>query len=99
MTEAEELTLQRFAAIMRGAAKDIPRFLAMREHIFTRLDPPHYLEMLAHFDRGAMPGPGALKWTARSLEAIDNNDGLWTFDCIPRFMRTEKQIMYRWLHP
>ena len=40
MTEAEELTLQRFAAIMRGAAKDIPRFLAMREHIFTRLDPP-----------------------------------------------------------
>lgn len=99
MTEAEELTLHRFAAIMRGAAKDIPRFLAMREHIFTRLDPPHYLEMLAHFDRGAIPGPGALKWTARSLEAIDNNEGLWTFDCIPRFVRTEKQIMYRWLHP
>ena len=55
--------------------------------------------MLAHFDRGAMPGPGALKWTARSLEAIDNDEGLWTFDCLPRFMRTEKQIMYRWLHP
>ena len=99
MTEAEELTVQRFAAIVRGAAKRIPRFLAMREHIFTRLDPAHYLEMLQHIEGGPTPGKAALKWTARSLKVVDDDDGLWTLDCLPRSMRTERESLYQRLHP
>lgn len=87
MTEEEELTVQRFAAIERGAAKGIARFEQLSDHLWCEL-PQHQLETMHALARGDLVlHKSACRAVARELAEIKAGKKLTTMDDLPRFLR------------
>jgi hypothetical protein len=90
MTEEEELTVQRFAAIERGAAKGIARFEQLSDHLWCEVSAPH-LDTMRRLARGErVPHEGACRAVAKELAAVASGKPLTTMENIPRFLRRER---------
>ena len=71
MTEADELTIQRFAAIARGYDKGVPRlawiYLYLIEHVHNR----HIRRMTMLMEGAHVPHEEACRVVAKALDEID----------------------------
>ena len=91
MPEDDELTIQRFIAIERGAAKGIARFEQLREHLWCELPTPH-LDTMRQLAQGEqVPHEGACRAVAKELAEIEAGKTLITFDDLPRFLRRKRE--------
>lgn len=87
MTEEDELTIQRFAAIERGAAKGIDRFRDIQEHLWCEIATPH-LDTMQQLARGErVPHENACRAVAKELTEIEAGKKPLTLSEIPRFLR------------
>lgn len=90
MTEEEELTVQRFAAIERGAAKGIARFERLSDHLWCEV-PATHLETMRALARGEQATyKAACRAVARELAAVEAGKPLTAMSDIPRFLRRER---------
>ena len=87
MTEDDRLTILRFAAIERGAAKGIPRFKRLQDHLWIELPLPVLLTMRALAHGEDLPHEEACRAVAAELAKIEAGAPLMTYDDPPRFLR------------
>lgn len=92
MTEDDRLTILRFAAIERGAAKGIPRFKRLQDHLWIELPLPVLLTMraLALALGEDLPHEEACRAVAGELAKIEAGARLMTYDDPPKFIRRQR---------
>lgn len=90
MTEEEELTVQRFAAIERGASKGIARFERLSDHLWGEV-PATHLETMRALARGEQVAyEAACRTVSRELAAVEAGKPLTAMSDLPRFLRRER---------
>lgn len=97
MTEAEELTLQRFAALARGYDRGVPRLTWMYLYLLENVHNRHIRAMTRHMEGRGTADQEACRVVAKALGEIDpsapvpdlNIEQLPYCDIpeIPRFLR------------
>lgn len=70
MTEAEELTIQRYQAIERGWNKGIPRFEMIYGYLLDHVHNRHFRMMHRYKERAIPPPPDTIAAFAAAFAAI-----------------------------
>lgn len=95
MTEADELTIQRFAAICRGMDKGIERFEQMYHHLVAEVQNAHIRTMTGLMEGRHIRHPeAAIKAISKQLAHIEAGKPLSTLADIPRFLRITERVRF-----
>jgi hypothetical protein len=89
MTEADELTIQRFAAICRGMDKGIERFEQMYGYLRGHVHNRHFRMMQRYEETGKPQPEETLRVFATVLFEVDMTQHVAKGRTIPRFLRNE----------